>query len=179
MQSASSAPVDPTARIQRFLQRVDRFSDHLGLSVPPIADLEFLRQLPPGTLGRTWADALDQQNLQPFTTGPRRKQLHDGVHVLTGYGTDAIAEAEVQAFLLGAKFHPVHIALGLGLLRLIQRQREPGTDPAALRQQVRQRLRRAYQWGRQSHFDPDTWRPEDLWDRPLAEVRQLFGLENQ
>jgi ubiquinone biosynthesis protein Coq4 len=36
-------------------------------------------------------------------SGPRRQQLHDGIHVLTGYGTDPVGEAEVQAFLLGLK----------------------------------------------------------------------------
>ncbi len=66
--------------------------------MPPIVEIEKLRSLPSGTFGRTWADFLDAHHLPPMTTGPRRKQLHDGVHVLTSYGTDPIGEAKVQAF---------------------------------------------------------------------------------
>ena len=158
-------------RITRFLNAIDRLSDALGMSVPPIVNIEVLRSLPPDTFGRAWAASLDCHNLQPFTTGPRRKQLHDGVHTLTGYGTDAIGEAEVQAFLLGAKFRLTHMVLGLGLLRRVKQQ--SGFSIA-----IGLRLRQAHRRGRHSQFDVDTWQPELMWSLPLDEVRSLANLND-
>lgn len=161
---------NPTPRLQQFLDLIDRITTATGKNVPPIVKIEQLRSLPPGTLGRSWADFLDAHHLQAFTTGPRRKQLHDGIHVLTGYGTDPINEAEVQAFLLGAKFTLANILLGLGLLRVIHRNLN-------YRQQFSwDRLWKAYQRGCQSQFDPDTWKPELLWHLSLTEVQQIFSI---
>jgi ubiquinone biosynthesis protein COQ4 len=159
--------------ITHFLNLVDFISDTLGFSVSSFVDLPTLRQLPSGTLGRAWADALDRDQLTPFTGGPRRKQLHDGVHVLTGYGTDAIGEAEVQAFLLGAKFRLPQVLLGLGTLRLIHRQavRFPLANV-----HIRQRLLAAYRRGQTSRFDVDAWQPETQWEKPLVEVQAMLGL---
>jgi ubiquinone biosynthesis protein COQ4 len=159
--------------IPHFLYLVDRLSDFLGASVAPLVELDKLRSLPPHTLGRAWADALDRAQLAPLTTGPRRKQLHDGIHVLTGYGTDAIGEVEVQAFLLGAKFRGVHLVLGLGLMRLVLRQAE---QSGLSGQQVGARLWNAYQRGDRSSFDADTWHPEHQWHLPLAQVQAQFHL---
>jgi len=157
--------------VTQFLQLLDRLFDAIGLSVPPIVEPEQLRSLPPETLGRSWMDALDQHHLTPFMTGPRRKQLHDGIHVLTGYGIDPLGEAEVQAFLLGAKFHVTHIVLSLGILRLVRRQ-----YPHLSLGDLQHRLWQAYQRGHHSDFDPDTWKPETLWHLPLAQVQRMYGL---
>ncbi|NWF58075.1 MAG: hypothetical protein HXY43_01830 [Fischerella sp.] len=168
MQAFTTSP-HPTVRIQKFLDLVDRITEKQGLNVPQIVDIQKLRSLPIGTFGRTWADFLDENNLTPFTTGSRRKQLHDGVHVLTEYSTDYLGEAEVQAFLLGAKFRLVNLLLGLGLLRMMSRQMQD-------RQQLDwERLWQAYQRGSNSHFDPDTWQPELLWHLPLKDVQSIFG----
>jgi ubiquinone biosynthesis protein COQ4 len=161
-------------KIAYFLSTIDRVSDALGTSVPPIVNLDELRSLPLGTFGRAWADSLDQHNLQPFTTGFRRKQLHDGVHVLTGYGTDPIGETEVQAFLLGAKFHPIHILLGLGLLRPLLKQLQPHLSTDL----VQSRLWQAYQRGHRSQLDVDTWQPELMWNLPLSQVKSLAGIQD-
>jgi ubiquinone biosynthesis protein Coq4 len=90
---------NPTPRLQPFLDLIDRITEARGEHIPPIVNIEELRSLPLGTFGRTWADFLDTNHIKPFITGPRRKQLHDGVHVLTGYGTYPINKAEVKAFL--------------------------------------------------------------------------------
>lgn len=153
--------------LHNFLAVIDQVSDRLGTSVPALVDLNALRQLPPETLGRSLADHLDQQQLQPFLTGPRRKQLHDSVHVLTGYDTSPIGEAEVQAFLLGTKFRLTHLLLGLGLLRLIHKRCPHCPN-------LWQRLWQAYQRGRASSLDIDRWQPEDQWTLPLAQVRRLL-----
>jgi ubiquinone biosynthesis protein COQ4 len=166
--------LDTPPRIQKFLVCVDRASDQLSMSVPQIVHLEQLRLMPFGSFGRAWANSLDQQKLKPLTTGPRRKQLHDGIHVLTGYGTDLIGEAEVQAFLLGAKFRLLNLMLGVGLLRIIHRQLDRQQHLGNTRDVVWRRLWRAYQRGRNSQLNPDTWEPEKLWELPLKEVQAIF-----
>ena len=154
-----------------FLNFVDQLGDRLGANVPQIVDVSSLQSLPEGSFGQAVAHFYQQNNLQPFTTGPRRKQLHDCVHVLTGYGSDPIGELEVQAFLLGAKFHPFQLILGTGLLRVAHRQvvSFPLTRPA-----IRQRLQAAYRRGRAAQFDVDTWQPEGLWQLPLNQVQAMF-----
>jgi ubiquinone biosynthesis protein Coq4 len=159
------------ALIPAFLSFVDQLGDRLDANVPQIVDVDRLQQLSEGTFGRSVADFLQQNELQPFTTGPRRKQLHDCVHVLTGYGTDPIGELEVQAFLLGAKFHPVQLVLAAGLLRIAHRRAIPFP---LTRPTIRRRLRMAYQRGQVSRFDVDTWQPETLWQRPLIQVQTMF-----
>jgi len=171
--SATDIPSFETPLLKPFLAAVDRLADALGVSVPPIVNLTDLRQLPSGTFGRALADALDRARLDPFTTGPRRKQLHDSIHVLTGYGTDAIGEVELQAFMLGAKFHLAHMILGMSILRIMHRRVTafPLTQP-----QIRQRLWAAYQRGQQSRFDVDAWQPETEWALSLEQVRIQQGL---
>lgn len=160
---------------QRFINLVDFLSEKQGKNVTQIVYIEQLRLLPIGTFGRAWADFLDSNNLQPFTNGLRRKQLHDGVHILTGYNADAIGEAELQAFLLGAKFIPIHILIILGLLKPISQQLSEQTSKN-LQQSIYKRLWQAYQRGRNSHFDPDKWQPELLWKLPLEQVQVLYKL---
>jgi ubiquinone biosynthesis protein COQ4 len=171
LENASPTPL----RIALFLNTVDRTTELLGLDVPQIIEIEKLRTLPPGTFGRAIADFLDRHQLTPFTKGARAKQLHDSVHVLTDYDTDPLGEAEVQAFLLGAKFRLRHLLIGLGTLRLIRQQcASAGSNYAP--SVVRDRLWRAYQRGKNSHFDLDTWTPELQWEWSLARVRDRFNL---
>jgi ubiquinone biosynthesis protein COQ4 len=167
MQSPNTTP-SHLPRSAQFLQAVDQVAEFFGQNVPQIVDLEELRRLFPGTLGRDWVDFLDRNHLSPLTTGPRRKQLHDGVHVLTGYGTDPVGEAEVQAFLLGAKFRLPHLLLLAGLIRPIQQQQTSGKV---------ERLWRAYRRGIRSCFDIDRWEPELLWDFSLADVQTYYCID--
>ncbi|AFY44152.1 Coq4 family protein [Nostoc sp. PCC 7107] len=165
-----TASSNSTPRIQKFLDTLDRVAEARGKNVPQIVYLEKLRSLPSGTFGKAWFDFLDTHNLKPFTTGLRRKQLHDGVHILTGYGADPIGEAEVQAFLLGAKFGLFNLFIGLGLLRVIYKNLNS-------RQEFTwKRLWQAYQRGNHSNFDPDTWQPELVWHLPLTEVQAIFSI---
>ncbi len=165
---ATSPNINP--RLQLILDLLDRHAEAKGFAVPQIVEIEKLRSLSTGTFGRAWADFLDANNLQAFTTGSRRKQLHDGIHVLTGYGADFVGEAEVQAFVLGSKFGLTNLMLGLGLLRVIYRHQ------SARQQFSWERLWQAYQRGVNSHFDPDTWQPELLWNLPVTDVQALFSV---
>ncbi|WP_392533506.1 Coq4 family protein [Nostoc sp. C117] len=167
MQS-SAAYSNSIIPLQQVLDLLDRIAKIQGRDVPPIVEIEKLRLLPTGTFGRSWADFLNEHNLKPFTTGSRRKQLHDGVHILTGYGTDLMGEAELQAFLLGTKFSIINFMLGLGLLRAIHKNLN------SQQQFSWDRLWQAYQRGLHSHFDPDNWQPEILWHLPLTNVQALF-----
>ncbi|HSM82855.1 MAG TPA: Coq4 family protein [Nodosilinea sp.] len=173
--SVSSVEKMQTQRVERFFQVLGWVTDRLDLNVPPIVEMDYLRSLPPGTLGRAWAEHLDVNGLAPFVRGPRRQQLHDGIHVLTGYDIDPVGEAEVQAFLLGAKFRLANMLIGLGALRGIQRQRRQQILSLS-HEEVRSRLLTAYNRGRNAYFDPDTWQPENLWARSLVEVQADFGI---
>ncbi len=110
------------------------------ISLPPLLDdHDTLRQLPDGSLGRAYVDFMEQEGLSAqglvdeyarFDTGfmdqypdtvqwyfNRRRDTHDLLHVLTGYGRDALGEACVLAFSyavnkgLGVAF----IAYGAGM----------------------------------------------------------------
>lgn len=162
--------------IETFFNLIDIISETLGLNVPQIVEIEKLRSLPPNTLGHTLVEFLNEYQLSPLTTGPRRKQLHDSVHVITGYDIDPIGEAEVQAFLLGSKFHLAHIILGLGLLRIIAKQIVTTPDSHSYNH-ILQRLWSAYQRGCNSKFDIDTWKPELQWHLPLTQVQYELTID--
>lgn len=156
---------------QLFFQTVDNIAIALDLDTPQIVFPDQLKLLPIETLGHTLADFLATNNLSPLTGGFRRKQLHDSVHVLTGYGTDLIGEAEVQAFLLGAKFHLAQIIIGSGLLYLIHRRMSNYSLGS-----LKNRLTTAFDRGRNSTFNVDSWQPEFQWHLPVAEVREIYSL---
>ncbi|MBD2041239.1 hypothetical protein [Microcoleus sp. FACHB-672] len=159
--ASNSAP-----RFQQLQNREDRVSRLCGMNACQIVNLKQLQALPTGSFGRAWADFLDRHQLEPISTGPRRQQLHDGIHVLTDYGIDAAGEAELQAFLLGAKLRPLNL---LRLLGLLQRPQTDRRNPI-----TGERLWTAYQRGRYCLFDPDDWQPELLWQLPLMQVQALF-----
>ncbi|MFB2897015.1 Coq4 family protein [Aerosakkonemataceae cyanobacterium BLCC-F50] len=174
MLNPGNAQNNSTSRIQQFFDFLDRTSELTGRNVPQIVHIEELRVLPSGTFGRAVADFLDQNHLTPFSTGSRRKQLHDTIHVLTGYGSDPVGEAEVQAFLLGNKFNLFNLTIGLGLLRLIHKQLLLNQTTVA--NFSWERLWRAYQRGSHVRLDPDTWQPEHLWELPLHKVQAFIGI---
>ena len=176
MLNSADADSNPTPRIQQFFDFLDKVSESRGRNVPQIVQIEELRSLPTGTFGRAVADFLDQNNLSPFSTGSRRKQVHDTIHVLTGYGSDPVGEAEVQAFLLGAKFTLFNVSIGLGLLRVIHKQLQK--NPGQVANFTWERLWKAYQRGCHVRLDVDTWQPEHLWELPLHKVQAFIGISS-
>jgi len=161
-------------RLNLFLNAVDRTTELLGLNVPQIVEIEKIDRLPQNTLGKSLAEFLEQNQLKPFTTGPRRKQLHDCIHIVTGYDSDPIGEAEVQAFLLGCKFNLANLLLYRSIKRRMKRRMGANSKSYNL---VRQRLLKAYRRGQKSNLDPDRWSPETLWHLPLKTVRVKFGID--
>ena len=80
----------------------------------PEQNLEKLRQLPAGTLGRVYADFLDRNGIQPLVVSPhivgrfrnnpyvlRYTMTHDLHHVLAGFDTGLAGEIGVHAFAVG------------------------------------------------------------------------------
>ncbi len=150
---------------------IDRLADRLGTSVAPVATREQLQACPPHSLGRAWIDLVTANGYPLLTSGPRRKQLHDAIHILTGYGTDDWGELEVQLFLLGCKFRSFHLPIMAGLLRRLWVAGE-------LKGPWRDRVWAAYDRGQvaAATFDPDTWPAEYLLDMPIATVQDCLGI---
>jgi ubiquinone biosynthesis protein Coq4 len=110
---ALSAP--PAATIRK-LERVRGYA--------PDQDLEVLRELPGGTLGREYARFLDANGIEPlvisaavkerFRNNPyalRYTTTHDLHHVLTGFDSGLAGEAGVVAFNVGQGSAPVSGAM--------------------------------------------------------------------
>ncbi len=171
MASIRQKLADPQERFELFLGLVDSMSRLFRVDPGQIVNLEQIESLPAGTLGRELSEFLRKNSLKPFTTGHRRKQLHDAVHVLTGYGTDLVSEAEVQAFLLGSGgFNPLNAALKRRAAKMILKQNLTSAP------ELDQRLNAAYERGRQSSFNPDAWPIETQWELPLTQVQADYGV---
>lgn len=75
-------------------------------------DLAALKRLPPGIMGREFADYFERNRIAPFESPYEvrndtdflvkwYRETHDLHHVITGYATDALGEMELQAFMAG------------------------------------------------------------------------------
>jgi len=73
--SVSSVEKMQAQRVERLLQVFGWVTDRLDLNVPPIVEMDYLRSLPPGTLGHAWAEHLDASGLAPFVRGPPRPAI--------------------------------------------------------------------------------------------------------
>jgi ubiquinone biosynthesis protein COQ4 len=143
-------------------------------------DVAALAALPEGTLGKALARYYVDNQLSPFASSyqvrseveylaKRYREVHDVLHIVTGYGTDPISELELQAFVFGN--------LGLRQCVLIL------TMTALLRPmglpwvwRYWSRLRAAYERGRRSQNVAVKPRYEHHWASTVEEVRQLVGL---
>lgn len=145
----------------------------------PIINIENLRCYPPGSLGRVWVDALDKQSVKPLNFGPRRLQLHDGLHALLGYGVDHIDEAKVQAFLLGTenRAKPLNgLLLSILVLKVLKKLRKTEINIKHSRKMLFEALKNAYHRGKNSTLNPDTWQAELFLHLPIEEVRAYYHL---
>lgn len=153
-----------------------------------LSDLERLRALPDGTLGREYARFMDEQGLtardlveassddpdedtvyldpRAQRLGERLRDMHDLWHVCAGYNRDLLGEDALLAFTYAQTRNR-----GVGFIALM-----------ATAELARNGLRsaipvvwRAFQRGRRAAFLPAVdW--EGLLDQPLAEVRRLLLL---
>ena len=141
-------------------------------------DLDALRRLPDGTLGREYTRFLDENGITPdaFETPPdigdprsayvmlRLRQTHDLWHVLTGYAPDVRGEILLQAFTYAQLRAPSALLIAtLGTLRWAFKW--PGQGKA---------LREAFARGKRTGALA-TFRWENHWATPVEELRELLA----
>ena len=143
-------------------------------------DLTALQQLPEGTLGKALGHYYEKNGITPFVSSypvrndveylaKRYREVHDTLHIVTGYGTDSISELELQAFVAGnlGLRHPILILVLTALFM-------PLDVPPVWK--YFDKLRAAYQRGRQSEDVALKPRYEHFWSSKLDDVRQIVGV---
>ncbi|MBE9116484.1 hypothetical protein IQ249_11290 [Lusitaniella coriacea LEGE 07157] len=124
-------------------------------------DLEYLRNLPEGSLGHAVASFLDEHGFEPLNSGDWIQRTHDVWHVLTGLSPSTNDELVLQAFTRAQLFRPsCAILVLLGLIG----NRCSFSD-----------ILKAIQYGRLAKRLID-WDIESDWVTPLLEVRQKLGI---
>ena len=145
-------------------------------------DVAALHTLPPGTLGRAFADHLLETDLRvdalpqlPAQTDAEYVrahllEVHDVWHVLTGFGTQVEGEMGLQAFSLAQLGSPFAAGIVTGGLANTLLFAFPERD-------VRMRaVVRGWLLGKRARpLFGGAW--ARMWERPLAEVRAQYGLE--
>jgi uncharacterized tellurite resistance protein B-like protein len=144
-----------------------------------------LRQLPPGTFGRAYADYMAaKQYAFPGEPGgfSERVVIHDLLHVLSGYGGDPQGEAQLAAFTAG--FHrvdPFGILFGsLMVLNLAAKAfvEDMETTFPPSRHIDPKALVRAFERGMLVNTDfLDRWDPWPAMSQPLDEIRRTYGIQ--
>ena len=150
--------------------------------LPLLQDREGLRRLPQGSVGRTYLAFMEAEDLTPealvtasqdwdndpvppdvnrFRT--RMRELHDVNHVVTGYGRDPLGELCLLTFLYRQNGN-------LGMLMVVAMAW--GRLPPPARKAVREAWRLG---GKAGWLAGQDW--EALLSRPLAEVRQMLGIQ--
>ena len=147
-------------------------------------NLDDLRVMEDGSLGREFARFLDDQNIcldglnqpTPYTEGEtesylmrRVRQSHDLWHVLLGLGTRGHEEVLVHCFSVAQTGFPFSwIIIFFGALKHMVLERRWSV--------LTQETRRAYRYGQEaSPILTAYW--ERRWELPLADVRKEFGIQ--
>ncbi len=146
-------------------------------------DLAQLKQLPPGTLGRVFADHMIENNLDPrsipvpsHAPGDVRyvrthlRETHDIWHVATGSHTDVAGEIGLQAFYLAQLPSRLSaVLISMAFLHLATKNIEP-------RDAIMTEIMRGWALGRRAKplfgFE---WAKH--WATPLVEVRTMLGID--
>lgn len=142
-------------------------------------DLPALERLPEGTLGRAFARYFEQNGIKPFESPYEvrndvdflvkwYRETHDLHHVVTGYGTDALGEMELQAFMAGN----LGLRTSLLILTFAAVLRPHGLPPIW---RYSGKLKAAYRRGRQTERMIRV-RYERLFEAPVEAVREQLRL---
>ena len=124
-------------------------------------ELEELRHLPHGTLGRELAHFLDDNGFDPLNSGDWIQQTHDVWHVLTGFKSSPHDEFLLQIFTRAQVFRPTSAILVLiGLL----------SGKCQLRE-----IRQVLKMGKQAQ-PLIAWDIKSDWRTPLVQVRQKLNV---
>jgi ubiquinone biosynthesis protein COQ4 len=151
-----------------------------------LSDRARLAALPPGSLGRTYADFMSREQIsadglvqasmdggradpdlppERAWLGARLRDMHDLWHVVTGYNRDLVGEAGLLAFTYAQTRNP-----GIGFIVMVAWLRARGDFRWA-----RETIREGYRRGRAAK-----WLPAEEWEQllplPLGQVRARLGL---
>jgi ubiquinone biosynthesis protein COQ4 len=151
-----------------------------------LAARERLLALPPGSLGRAYAEFMSREQIsadglvtasesargmvsslpeERLWFGARLRDMHDLWHVVTGYERDLVGEASLLAFTYAQTRNR-----GIGFIVAVAYLKAGGGHPDA-----RRLMREAYRRGRRA-----AWLPEQDWEalleRPLEQVRHELAV---
>lgn len=124
-------------------------------------NLETLRQLPEGTLGREVARFLDENGFDPLNSGDLIQRTHDVWHVLTGLSPSEEDELILQSFTRAQVFRPssaILVLAGLLIGKCNFRDILQGIKNGKVAKSL---------------ID---WDIESDWETPVVEVRQKLGI---
>ena len=161
---------------QRALAERRRLFDRLE-------DWETLKALPAGTLGRAYYEFMASENLSAaglakVSTIPqssddsiwfreRNREMHDLLHIVTGYGRDPLGEASLVAFSYAQTRQ-----LGFAVIALFASRRISQARPG---QPIRRVIFEGYRRGRRAHWLIGAdW--ETLLSRSVEEIRQQYAV---
>ena len=146
-----------------------------------LSERESLAKLSAGTLGRAYYEFMAAENLSaeglveasmvPKSTDDqiwfreRTREMHDLLHIVTGYGRDPLGEACLVAFTYAQGRQKGLAVLAISAARRVSRAL-PG-------QPGRRAILEGYLRGRAAHWlIAADW--ENLLDRPVSEIRERF-----
>lgn len=167
-----------------------RLLDEERSLLPVLSDLQSLQVLPEGSLGREYARFMEEEDLsvtdfaeaslasmnefdytdrRAWTLAQRLRDMHDLIHVVSGYGRDLLGEMAVLAFSSGRpgrrENYRLYLILRLAQWRFARSGRPDATDV----------LRAAADRGARAASLPAVdW--ERLLPLPLALVRERLGI---
>ena len=147
-----------------------------------VVHVDDLLKLAPGTLGRTYADHMRQNGLDPaaFPTMPAGSEVafmrahlyetHDVWHAVTGFGADVAGELGLQGFY--AAQTPGGLPLVLIAMGFLNAVLFAPSD----RERRFQAVVDGWQMGKRAEsLFGVRW--DELWARPIDEVRALLGVK--
>jgi ubiquinone biosynthesis protein COQ4 len=145
-------------------------------------DLGTLGALPVGTLGRTFADHMRANGLDPSALPTLRStddiqfmrahlyETHDVWHAVTGFATDVAGELGLQAF------YAAQTPGGLPLLLIAMGFLNSAIYAQGDRERRFQAVADGWEMGKRAEsLFGVRW--NELWDRPVDEVRALLGVK--
>ncbi|MEM9381496.1 MAG: Coq4 family protein [Planctomycetota bacterium] len=176
--------IDATGEMIAYLRTCEdtaRMMDERWLA-PESPDLDALSELPEGTLGKDFAHHILSHGYDPDYYRKidvkddtdyvmmRIRQTHDIWHVVTGFDVSRIGEVALKAFELGQMRRPMAAVICAGgVIRFMMK--DPDEFPDLLNG-----ISMGYRLGLGSKkFLGQKW--EEHWDRPVAEWRELLGVE--
>lgn len=177
----------PRVRALVLSERGERLRRDEPFLPPILDDHEALRKLPAGTVAHAYCDFMEREGLSAAGLvaesekngrriypdlvqwyGFRQRDTHDLMHVLTGYGRDALGEQCVLLFTHGQQPAPGHLLLGYaGAYNIVKQVRSKAPIWRAVRE---------------AHSLGKTCRPliaqsiRELLAMDLADARQKLGI---